>query len=76
MADTTVNNGGPAFPSAYPDSEHTSQGMSLRDYYAAHFMAAMLPSLAYIRRDKIQTDRAYSVRAYELADAMLAERDK
>ncbi len=58
-----MNNGGPAFPTgtAY-------QGMSLRDYFAAKAMQGIL----FEGLDPAETAQ----HAYEMADAMLKEREK
>ena len=64
---TTKSDGGPAFPvneEAYMRSLH---GMSLRDYFAAKAMQALLT--------RIQMSGAEKAReAYEIADAMLRAR--
>ena len=69
-------NGGPAFPneSDFGVSDK-SCGMSLRDYFAA----AAIPECFSLVRDNERTDGAaerIARMAYELADAMLAERAK
>lgn len=63
--------GGTAFPSLYGASD----GMSLRDYFAAKAMAAKL------RQERHQFDEDWARetvarQAYQIADAMLAERAK
>ena len=69
--------GGPAFPfpsSLYPDGstcEPGELGMSLRDYFAAKAMQAnRARNSSYASWDDLAKD------AYELADAMLKERNK
>ena len=74
------NDGGPAFPTALWDGhtvtsdgkQHLTQvgGMTLRDYFAAKAMQAMVTH--YGTRDMDDCPPL----AYELADAMLAERSK
>ena len=69
------NTGGPAFPcdlTAY-DSEVVKnfQGMTLRDYFAAKAMAALV---VVYTDDKAIVDE-YSQRAYAIADAMLKARE-
>lgn len=68
----------PAFPLAshYP-------GMTLRDYFAAKAMQAMIQNEALVgrttlisRAEGIPGDTLTAVGAYQLADAMLAERAK
>jgi hypothetical protein len=67
------NNGGPAFPTT--KESHLmicSEGMTLRDYFAAKAMQGMLEMAEY--RDL--TSEGYARGAYRVADAMLAEREK
>jgi hypothetical protein len=67
--------GGPAFPT---DSAHQSSaqtwhfdGMTLRDYFAAKAMQAEMTDGIH------ESDFAWTAaRAYKMADAMLAERNK
>ena len=75
------NDGDPAFPStAYP-------GMSLRDYFAAMAMAALIaepmwgegskPLAMVLTEDDGSLGRTrYARAAYKIADAMLLERQK
>mgnify|MGYP003394702315 FL=1 len=72
------NDGGPAFPT---DTEHQPQGhvmhltgMSLRDYFAA--AALVHPSVVDRVNPTHTMPAAVAAWAYEIADAMLAERDK
>lgn len=70
-----IKNGGPAFP-----REHNavSEGMSLRDYFAAKAMQAFVSRWAghdSYNEGGISFARV-SQHAYELADAMLAARSK
>jgi len=60
-----------------------SRGMSLRDYFAAKVMASNIANAdlyeATIRAAAVQTitvQRALALMAYDIADAMLAERAK
>ena len=62
------NDGGPAFP---VPRDAPVDGMSLRDYFAAKAMAAML-SLEQVHFSNGESEIA--VWAYQQADAMLAER--
>lgn len=65
----TINDGGPAFPQAeYPNLSQT--GMSLRDYFAAKAMAAMLSQRCF------PSDAEMPRIAYAIADAMLKAREK
>lgn len=79
---TTKTDGGPAFPatvrtplgdSGLVKTEQVS-GMSLRDYFAAKAMAAMVASPVYVEGSWFQEDIA--IQAYTMADAMLKEREK
>lgn len=87
---TTINDGGPAFPSpADRTSEgviasHQEFGMTLRDYFAAKAMAALIceppwneGSNAIVTSLVTTTGNAahrFSIAAYVIADAMLAAR--
>lgn len=70
-----IEDGGPAFafPSVagLPNGEviYGHNGMSLRDYFAAHALNGLLAS-----HSKTAADHAQD--AYELADAMIARRSK
>ena len=72
-----INDGsGPAFPSVETDpvmGSRSELGMTLRDYFAAKAMAAML-SLEDVHLNNGESEVA--VWAYQQADAMLAEREK
>jgi hypothetical protein len=60
-----INNGGPAFPrTGWPNET----GMTLRDYFAAKAMQALIPSGQTVDSMK------YAESAYALADAMLKAR--
>ena len=60
-----INDGGPAFPrTGWPNET----GMTLRDYFAAKAMQALIPSGQSIDTMK------YAESAYALADAMLKAR--
>jgi hypothetical protein len=63
----------PAFPVAFKWGKELSQynGMTLRDYFAAKAMQALL-----VRETKICDDpMLYTGAAYDLADAMMKERE-
>lgn len=85
---STIKDGGPAFPWNEKNSDgshyHGNPGMSLRDYFAARFAAAMMtatsadsdhPNPDYRREAEGPTvaDRVAAI-AYQLADAMLRAR--
>ena len=68
----TKNDGGPAFPHHFTqDSVGDCKGMSLRDYFAAKAMQAMISAEYAEQLDPL----AWSMEAYEVADAMLAARE-
>ncbi len=66
----STNDGGPAFPLYIPGSK-ADHGMSLRDYFAAQALAGAKAS-----RYLCGTDNSLAIRCYEMADAMLAERER
>lgn len=78
MSDATKpNDGGPAFPmqgfiGPNGQCDWPTNGMTLRDYFAAKAMAAMLASPETFHLDCARVASG----AYEYADAMLAEREK
>ena len=61
------NDGGPAFPS----DRFSELGMSLRDYFAGQALASM-DTDGYTVAGLLHLTK----RAYDIADAMLAEREK
>jgi hypothetical protein len=87
---TKPNDGGPAFPSHEPwekwDEVRAQYrtvtdphgGMSLRDYFAAQALAMMTPQIALLGPplDGTPSDEWLARCAYQIADAMLAERAK
>ena len=72
---STKENGGPAFPN-WEGKHYTDQrphnGMSLRDYFAAKAMQAIVIGN---RADQCVMGAGCAADAYQLADAMLAARD-
>lgn len=70
---TTKTDGGPAFPSVNHPDIPVNNGMSLRDYFAAKAMAAMVASPDYVEGSWFQEDIA--IQAYTMADAMLKARE-
>lgn len=70
---TTINNGGPAFPSHGSMGEVTHEGMTLRDYFAVKAMQSML--IGGIPLDA--NEKGYiAMHAYKMADAMLLAREE
>jgi hypothetical protein len=75
---STKSDGGSAFPFSSIDG-WSSDGMTLRDYFAAQAMTGMV--MAYAVTGHKPSDDQLNVpemaeRCYELADAMLEERGK
>jgi hypothetical protein len=73
--------GGPAFPFAFPDyhgqEPHIVHGMSLRDYFAAAAVTLFTledKDVAALREGAQPAHDVVAKFCYELADAMLAER--
>ena len=67
---STINNGGPAFPSTITDDSLHVGGMSLRDYFAAKAMQGLFAAGGGVTRGAEEWARL----AYAMADAMLAAR--
>ena len=65
------NTGGPAFPTGTGGNTPYSNGMTLRDYFAAKAMQGML-AYAYFR--PLAMEDGYARDAYVMADAMLKAR--
>lgn len=61
------NTGGPAFPAHHFDLADGEHGMTLRDYFAARAMQALIE-----KYDESPVE--ISLEAYEFADAMLKQR--
>lgn len=68
MSEKPKDDGGAAFPSAYPRS--ISEGMSLRDWFAGMALKALLAEDDEGTIDSCASD------AYRYADAMLRERQR
>jgi hypothetical protein len=76
---TTPKDGGPAFPVPAPvcsgpnnSWEYPSDGMTLRDYFAAKAMQALISNARFEKASYQQ----FAFNAYYTADAMIAERAK
>ena len=63
------NTGGPAFPAHHFDLAEGEHGMTLRDYFAAQAMQALIE-----KYDESPVE--ISLEAYEFADAMLKQREE
>lgn len=62
----------PAFPYA---NEQQAPGMLLRDYFAAHAMAAIISNLENASLRNTPTRARVAKSAFEIADAMLGARE-
>ena len=76
-------NGGPAFPtSVYADKDPVNGGITIRDYFAAKAMYALIvkEGLMLSNRNSRGEETTYAettqVLAYQIADAMINEREK
>ena len=66
MMSKAIKDGGPAFPIPGLYGDEDFNGMSLRDYFAAKAMQGLLA----------KNGSCHPKDAYEMADAMLAEREQ
>jgi hypothetical protein len=75
---STSNDGGPAFPLPGTMGQPVNEGMSLRDYFAGQAMQAELTGWNHPNSGGNPVDYAGPIceRAYQLADAMLAARER
>ncbi len=78
-----LKNGGPAFPISGIGIDQAGNnivlydGMTLRDYFAAKAMQAIIGKVdAIIKSENPNRERAIAFGAYAYADAMLAEKEK
>jgi hypothetical protein len=70
MSKTKKPDGGDAFPQALVNGGYDgSKGMTLRDWFAGQFLTSLAPPPDV-------SARAVATKAYEVADAMIAERAK
>lgn len=69
-----MKDGGPAFP-AHPNGVAGDDGMSLRDYFAAHALAGLM-SCKFPGKGESGWQELVAWDAYSIADAMLTERAK
>ena len=78
MLDNNNKTGGPAFPNPGHDNgpgnyrSHPSDGMTLRDYFAAKAMSSMLSQAPDDWHEDIND---LAIASYEVADAMLEARN-
>lgn len=75
----STNNGGPAFPAEHDHLANSEHGMSLRDYFAAKAMQALIPLFSSgtlsVKDGTPATEAHVSEQAYAFADAMLEARN-
>lgn len=81
-----INDGRPAFPEICTDIkstiiglEHNTYsygGMTLRDYFAGQALVALLPAMEATNEQRDVISHYAATRSYELADAMLAARER
>jgi hypothetical protein len=69
-------NNPPAFPSTIIDGTVHNDGMTLRDYFAAKAMAAIIGSPQFVAGHEDNAKQRVAEHAYATADAMLEERNK
>ena len=73
----TPKDGGPAFPGRDFETRPFSRGMTLRDYFAGQAVAALVhDEVSHCPQGRNADGTAIARRAYAVADAMLAEREK
>jgi len=76
---TPIDDGGPAFPVNEANQEaYCSEGMALRDYFAAKAMQSVLdgswPDLQLVPQNGLEPIENSAMFAYQIADAMLKAR--
>lgn len=79
-----ISNGGSAFPSGVEIEDQFQEGMTLRDYFAAHAPVSFEMACQCWGDHSPQTDdrarasfaAVWALLRYEYADAMLAERNR
>lgn len=74
----TNNNGGPAFPVAGSEHNYPIEGMTLRDFFAAKAMAAIVrrwDGHSFGGGPKSPQYKELAEDAYYIADAMLSARE-
>ena len=69
-----MNTGGPAFPCEWSKVRHTP-GMTLRDYFAAKAMQAVIANAMCSEKEAVFYDEVSAI-SYEMADAMLKAREQ
>ena len=74
---SNTNTGGPAFPGLHPSAEcrFKDEGMTLRDYFAAKAMQALITSRHTDYENGWYDEAMVAASAYDMADAMLKARE-
>lgn len=70
-----IETGDAAFPVSTIDN-HTNEGMSLRDYFAAKAMHGIVSGFYSMDKAHGWSNQEIATEAFSLADAMIAERNK
>lgn len=70
-----MNTGGPAFPADRVYKNEWQDDMTLRDYFAAKAMEAVIANAMCSEKDAVFYDEVSAI-SYEMADAMLKARDQ
>ncbi len=66
-----------AFPCPEDESNLRTNGMTLRDYFAAKFMQGFVSSCATVeQKEELEATNGIAMCAYDMADAMMREREK
>lgn len=75
---TERNDGGPSFPTPWAGGSATEGGMSLRDWFAGQVLGEAFRMVMDLPGGEGRPHPAKwaAAAAYEIADAMLAEREK
>lgn len=79
---STIKDGGSAYPvpglNGLPNGEfiHPWPGMTLRDYFAAKAMQALIESRSIEYENGFYAEGVVAYSAYAMADAMLRDRDQ
>jgi hypothetical protein len=71
-----INTGGPAYPLVVEYMEYSESGMTLRDYFAGQAIGKIISVCANDTRIAGESAQdAFARKSYEIADAMIAERE-
>lgn len=70
------DNGGPAFPVPATEYHGMDEGMTLRDYFAAKAMQAMISNPSIIDNDSDGAVNYAASASYKFSDAMLKAREE